>query len=229
MVTLVNKLAACALLLLPLTVAAGEVLTLKGHNGWVGGVAFFPDGKTLVTGSADHTAKSWSLDTGKAKILKGHTDAVAAVAVSRDGRFVATASYDGTARVWNPDTGETRQVLKGHRGAVLAVAFSLDSLTLATGGMDGDIRLWSRSTAGRSQYCRATNRGSTPWHSLPIRKRLHRPVRTTRCIGMLPNANRKQRSGRTPANCGSVAFSPDGKYLAAGTRYGKVQTGMRSA
>src|SRR4051794_3277384 len=89
------------LLALVAAAPAQEPRTLTGHDGWVGGVVFLPDGKTLVTASADHTARLWEWDSGKtAAILKGHTDIVAAVAVSPDGRHIATGSYDQTARLW---------------------------------------------------------------------------------------------------------------------------------
>ena len=36
-----------------------ELLALKGHDHWVLSVAFSPDGKRIVTGSRDQTAKVW--------------------------------------------------------------------------------------------------------------------------------------------------------------------------
>jgi len=42
-----------------------ETLTLKGHAGWVNSVAFSPDGKHLVSGSADGTIKVWDADRGQ--------------------------------------------------------------------------------------------------------------------------------------------------------------------
>ena len=36
-----------------------ETLTLRGHTGEVNSVAFSPDGKRIVTGSGDITAKVW--------------------------------------------------------------------------------------------------------------------------------------------------------------------------
>jgi WD40 repeat protein len=45
--------------------AAGgkELLTLKGHNRQISSVAFSPDGRRIVTGSWDRTAKVWKAAT----------------------------------------------------------------------------------------------------------------------------------------------------------------------
>jgi WD40 repeat protein len=36
-----------------------ELRTYEGHPGHVSGVAFFPDGKRIVSASADGTARIW--------------------------------------------------------------------------------------------------------------------------------------------------------------------------
>ena len=36
-----------------------EILTLKGHSGWVTSVSFSPDGKRIVSGSEDQTLRVW--------------------------------------------------------------------------------------------------------------------------------------------------------------------------
>src|SRR5438105_2137238 len=51
------------------------VRMIDGHAGRVNPVAFSPDGETLVTAGADHTTKSWRLDSGQeTAAFKGHTE-----------------------------------------------------------------------------------------------------------------------------------------------------------
>src|SRR5688572_14153310 len=122
-------------------IAAAELLTLRGHSGWVGGLAFMPDGRRLVSASADHTLRIWDTAGGRLeRTLRGHGDYVVAVAVAGDGR-IASAGFDGAARLWDAD-GRPLHTLAGHRGAVVAVAFTADASTLATAGVDRTIRLW---------------------------------------------------------------------------------------
>jgi WD40 repeat protein len=67
-------------------------------------VAISPDGKQLVTGSWDNSARLWDLTAAEpektARVLAGHTSNVNAVAISPDGRRLVTGSADGTARIW---------------------------------------------------------------------------------------------------------------------------------
>jgi WD40 repeat protein len=75
---------------------------LEGHDGGVLSVAFSPNGKRVVTGSDDSTARVWDLARSKpvAVVLAGHNLRVDSVAFSPDGKRVVTGSQDKTARVW---------------------------------------------------------------------------------------------------------------------------------
>ena len=47
-----------------------ELLTLKGHNNMVLGVAFLPDGRRIVTGGDDSTAKLWETASGTLQVIE---------------------------------------------------------------------------------------------------------------------------------------------------------------
>ena len=73
--------------------AAFLLKILRGHQGEVSAVAFSPDGKKVLTGSWDYTAKLWDVGSEKAeKTFTGHTSSVSAVAFSPDGKKVLTGS-----------------------------------------------------------------------------------------------------------------------------------------
>jgi hypothetical protein len=78
-----------------------------GHTDQVVSVAFSPDGQTILTGSADHTARLWDVATGeKIRVFTGHTSSVNSVDFSPDGHWILTGSDDNTARIWETDWRE---------------------------------------------------------------------------------------------------------------------------
>ena len=69
-----------------------ELATLKGHRGWVWGLAFSPDGRRLATGSLDSTVKLWDVETRQeVSSFHGHAGLVTSVVFSPDGWTIASA------------------------------------------------------------------------------------------------------------------------------------------
>jgi eukaryotic-like serine/threonine-protein kinase len=119
----------------------------KEHAGWLTSVAFSPDGRRIVTGSEDHTAKLWEAATGKVLFtLEGHTATVTDVAFSPQGDRIVSAGSDHTIRVWDPTTGQQLRALEAHQGAVSQLAYCPDSRYLASAGADGLVKIWDVST-----------------------------------------------------------------------------------
>jgi eukaryotic-like serine/threonine-protein kinase len=68
-------------------------------------VAWSPDGRRLVIGASDGTARIWALDATPPReiaVLPGHTNSVDAAAFTADGNTLVTVSSD-SLRVWRTD------------------------------------------------------------------------------------------------------------------------------
>jgi len=123
-------------------------------HGAVASAAMSPDGKLVVTGSWDHSAKIWEAASGRAirRLAGGHTGYINAAEFSPDGKVVLTASDDGTARLWDVATGQPTGVLfAGHGDRVLSATFSPDGTRVLTTSGDKRARLWDAQTGALQQ------------------------------------------------------------------------------
>jgi WD40 repeat protein len=90
-------------------------------------VTFSPDGRRIVSGSADKTLKVWDARNGQEILsLQGHTGGIHSVAISPDGRHIVSGSEDGKLRVWASRAGQEVLCLEGHTEEVRCVAISPD-------------------------------------------------------------------------------------------------------
>jgi WD40 repeat protein len=131
------------------------------HGGGVHAVAFSPDGRRLLSGSVDRTARLWDVAKGaRLSSPMSHDDIVRAVAFSPDGRQVATASHDGSMRRWDAMTGDPIGDPSWHDVPVTAVCFSPDGSKIATASRANLPCLWDASTGQPI--------GGTAGHDAPI-------------------------------------------------------------
>lgn len=126
------------------TVLQGPLVHLILHHaGPVYVASFSPDGKHIVTASADKTARVWDASTGHlVATLSGHTGAVNDAAFSPDSTHIVTASQDNTARVWDAASGNLLATLTGHTAEVRKASFSPDGTRIVTAGDDNTARVW---------------------------------------------------------------------------------------
>ena len=131
---------------------------------------------------------------------------VFSITYSPDGRTLASGSMDGKVRIWDTESGKYLATLQGHTHEVQSVVYSPDGKTLASGGNDGTVRIWDIE----SGECLKT-----------LVEQSVDSSRHERMHGMSRHAvihSRVSRDDRKLAEkVYSVAYSPDGKTLVAGS------------
>ena len=114
-----------------------EIVGLKSWT--TSRASFSPDGKRVVTSSADKTARIWNARTGQPITPPlQHGDMVSHASFSSDGKRVVTASTDKMARIWDAATGQPITPPLQHEDGVRYASFSPDGKRILT---------WSGDTA----------------------------------------------------------------------------------
>ena len=83
-----------------------KLIVQTGHFGDILSVAYSPNGKMVVTGSKDGTAKLWEVSTGRELRSFKHADWVQSVVIAPNGEMLITGSRDNLAKLWDLRTGE---------------------------------------------------------------------------------------------------------------------------
>jgi WD40 repeat protein/serine/threonine protein kinase len=198
---------------------------LVGHQGPITAVAVSPDGRIILTGSRDGTARRWHAHTHRpiGEPL-AHGGPVRAVAFSPDGQKLLTGGEDGTARLWDAGTGEPLGAPLVHAAAVHAVAFRANGAMIVTGCADRTARRWDAATGQPV--------GDPLPHSEDVVAIAFSPDGQTIVTGCLDGAARlwEATTGAPvgaplahPTKVLAVAFSPDGRTVATGDEAGTAR------
>jgi glucose repression regulatory protein TUP1 len=188
-----------------------DLLHTMTHENVVCCVRFSADGRFLATGS-NRIASVFSVKTGERVGTFVDVEGVAhdgdqyvrSVAFSPDGRFLVTGSEDQIVRVWDIAEQKLRCRLSGHSQDIYSVDWMPSGKEVVSGSGDRTIRIWD--------------------------------VEGARCRTILTFPDASNGTGSAPANqqkdagITSVAVSPNGKYIAAGSldraiRLWEVETG----
>jgi WD40 repeat protein/tRNA A-37 threonylcarbamoyl transferase component Bud32 len=215
-----------------------DVQQLTGHVGEVFAVVYSPDGERLASGGADGTIWLREADTGQPLLrlpaharTSVHTEApdkaghvvqgTTALAYSQDSARLASGGADGMIRIWNADSGRLLNSIRAHDSAVTGVAFSPDGLLLASSSWDKSVKIWEAATGTWLRTFPPHAREATRVAFSPDGRMLASSSWDQTIRLSDPATGAEIRTLHWLSKPGhvdpidSLAFHPDGKYLAA--------------
>lgn len=206
-------------------VASGQLIRrLEGHTATVDGLAFGPDGKTLLSGAWDQVLILWDTESGEEIRRFGedglaHEARIASVAYSSDGKLALSGAGDGQIGLWDVETGDLIRTLDGHTAEVTAFHFLPDDKVAISGSLDMTIKIWDIATGEVIRTITGHTDDVTDVMYSPDLKTLASTSwdGTVRLWDFATGEQIRLFTGHNGATFG-VAFSPDGSSLVSGSR-----------
>jgi len=203
---------------------------LSGPDSIVLSVAYSPDGKSIAAGDGHESVHIWDLDAARQiglSTLIGHQDRIRGIAYNSDGKFLAVGDNTGATNIWSMASGEIAQQLPAVGGKMWGLAYSPDGQQIVTCSEDDKSRVWDAATGDLL----ATLSG----HEEDVEKAAFSPdgrfvvtvgddhkVLVWNTESWTLEKTLEVPDNPTPGQSWSVAYSPDGQWIAAGRTKGPI-------
>jgi WD40 repeat protein len=185
--------------------------------------ALSADGKWLATSSAkERSVRLWNPATGEQRrTMPDGIGGVAQLTFSPDGGLVVSSNYDNDVRVWRTGSGELVKKIEDLTGAMFAVEFSPNGKQILMAGLDETVYIWDAQSFRLLKKLKGQGETISAMAISPDGKTL-----VTGGFDVLAEANPVKvvfwdlTSGKIvrtvpgPHRITSLAFSPDGKWVA---------------
>jgi WD40 repeat protein len=194
-----------------------EIYPQVGRDLWWHSIAYSPDGKWILTGS-QYDVRIW--DAANRRELKTLiTGSFSRVCVSwKPGGKYCVVSTEENIRIYDTETWKIVNRLRGHQATIYDIAYSSDGRRIASSSEDKTIKIWDAETGKEIR----TITGQRYFRDMAWKPN------TKQLAAVTPDGGIKiwdSETGREISNftggTQSVIYSPDGRYLIAGT-YGRM-------
>jgi WD40 repeat protein len=201
--------------------ATGKQVRKIDVKGVVTCLALSADGKTLASGGHDRIVRLWDVESGKPlNEFKGHKNALCGLVFSRDGTLLASGDVQSTIRIWDLKQEKQVQEIDNKSGTEsLSMAFAADNKTLICSGA------WNDSSFLPKTGDVITINGKEVKFDGVINIQGVEMMRKEGYYVMqwdVSSGKEVRKFGGLTDTIRSLAFSPDGKLVAAASKDGKV-------
>ncbi|HBE19504.1 MAG TPA: protein kinase [Cyanobacteria bacterium UBA11149] len=119
----------------------------QGEGSYVNYLVFSPDGKKIISSSADKKMRIWDLTNGQEinTVIK-HSLPINYFAIGPDWHTVAMGGSHNTIEIWNWENGKLITTLAGHTGEVNFLVITPDNNNLISASADNTIKVWDLDT-----------------------------------------------------------------------------------
>jgi hypothetical protein len=127
--------------IIPTDGSGAEAIVLKGHNKNVFFTEFTPDGKTLISASADSTIISWEIATGQPTTVYRDRSKIKTVCLHPGGRIAAVSNDAGETTIVSLTNEFQSYILERNQSVAHSLRYSHDGEFLAIGTDAGLIKI----------------------------------------------------------------------------------------
>jgi len=190
----------------------------------INSIDWSPDGSRIVTGGYDGNIKIWNGETANLEKTIPYENVVISVAWSPNGQLIAAAGHGHSVKIFSAQNGNIIRTIEPFTGVVYSVAWSSDGRWLAAAGSQNNtVRVWDWDSGAlyRTFSVSAEEVNEVAWSpnsgqlaSISYDSEINIWDVSNGDL-LMNNINRFTSRTRSFSYRKSIAWSPDGRYIAA--------------